>query len=174
MNKQVKQIRQEIERLKRQLIRGACAAQIEMETNCKDEAYNEVLSFIDSLPDEHHLIDGNKMIEPSKKEKMLYDLNRTLVHFWIDNGHPDNATRIELLERMLHWYKNQGTITLDEKQQPVMECNDLEVRKQIEELANDWHHKGFASDEDCPLCMQDLMDILWHFYELGFNARKEE
>lgn len=42
----------EIERLKGQLIWGACAAQIEMETNCKDEAYNEVLSFINSLPDE--------------------------------------------------------------------------------------------------------------------------
>ena len=53
---------------------------------------------------------------------------------------------------------------------------DLEVRKQIEELANDWHHKGFASDEDCPLCMQDLIDVLWYFYELGkvLNARKEE
>lgn len=39
----------EIERLKGLLIRGACAAQIEMETNCKDEAYNEILSFIASL-----------------------------------------------------------------------------------------------------------------------------
>lgn len=56
--------------------------------------------------------------------------------------------------------------------EPVTE--DLEVRKQIEELANDWHHKGFASDEDCPLCMQDLMDILWHFYELGLKAKKED
>ncbi len=42
----------EIERLKGLLIRGACAAQIEMETNCKDEAYNEVLSFITSLQQE--------------------------------------------------------------------------------------------------------------------------
>ena len=54
--------------------------------------------------------------------------------------------------------------------EPVIE--DLEVREQIEELANDWHHKGFASDEDCPLCMQDLMDILWHFYELGIKTKK--
>lgn len=49
----------------------------------------------------------------------------------------------------------------------------LEVKKQIEELANDWHHKGFASDEDCPLCMQDLIDILWHFYELGQRRAAE-
>lgn len=46
------QIRAEIERLKNQLIRGACAAQIEMETNCKDEAYNEVLAFLDTLPEQ--------------------------------------------------------------------------------------------------------------------------
>lgn len=55
------QIRAEIERLKSQLIRGACAAQIEMETNCKDEAYNEVLAFLDTLPEQpvsdHHEIE---------------------------------------------------------------------------------------------------------------------
>ena len=52
-NKELKQtILAEIERLKAQLIRGACAAQIEMETNCKDEAYNEIANFINSLPDE--------------------------------------------------------------------------------------------------------------------------
>lgn len=45
-------IRAEIERRKGQLIRGACAAQIEMETNCKDEAYNEVLAFLDTMEEE--------------------------------------------------------------------------------------------------------------------------
>ena len=49
---QIEQIRQEIERLKSQLVRGACAAGIAMETNCKEEAYNEVLAFIDSIPAE--------------------------------------------------------------------------------------------------------------------------
>lgn len=44
-------IRKEIERLKSQLVRGACAAQISMETSCKEEAYDAVLSFIDSLED---------------------------------------------------------------------------------------------------------------------------
>ena len=48
----IEQIKAEIERLKGQLIRGACAAQIEMETNCKEEAYNEVLSFLDTLEPE--------------------------------------------------------------------------------------------------------------------------
>ena len=43
-------IKAKIERLKSELVRGACAAGIAMETNCKEEAYNEVLAFIDSLP----------------------------------------------------------------------------------------------------------------------------
>lgn len=37
----------EIERLKGQLVRGACASQVSMETNCKVEAYNEVLSILE-------------------------------------------------------------------------------------------------------------------------------
>ena len=38
-----------IENLKSNLIYGACASQIAMETRCKEEAYNEVLSFINTL-----------------------------------------------------------------------------------------------------------------------------
>ena len=55
----IEQIRTEIVRLKSQLVRGACAAGIAMETNCKEEAYNEVLAFIDSLPAESCLSDCN-------------------------------------------------------------------------------------------------------------------
>jgi hypothetical protein len=51
----IQAIKAEIERLKGQLIRGACAAQIEMETNCKDEAYNELLSFLSTLESEKPL-----------------------------------------------------------------------------------------------------------------------
>ena len=52
MNTIIETIRAEIERLKGQLIRGACAAQIQMETSCKDEAYDEMLSFLDTLEEE--------------------------------------------------------------------------------------------------------------------------
>ena len=38
-----------IENLKSNLIYGACASQIAMETHCKEEAYNEVLSYLDTL-----------------------------------------------------------------------------------------------------------------------------
>ena len=39
----------EIEKLKGLLLKGACASQISMQTNCKEEAYNEILSFLDTL-----------------------------------------------------------------------------------------------------------------------------
>ena len=49
MTDKVQKIREGVERLKSQLLRGACSSQIAMETMCKEEAYNEVLSIIDSM-----------------------------------------------------------------------------------------------------------------------------
>ena len=45
-------IREEVERLKSNLVHGACASQIAMETRCKEEAYDEVISLLDSLQEE--------------------------------------------------------------------------------------------------------------------------
>ena len=39
----------EIEKLKGQLLYGSCSSQISMQTYCKEEAYNEVLSCLDTL-----------------------------------------------------------------------------------------------------------------------------
>lgn len=83
------------------------------------------------------------------------------------------AIRSEI-ERLKEGTRQLKEMAKELQEQSDRDCNDLEVRKQIEELANDWHHKGFASDEDCPLCMQDLMDILWHFYKLGKVATEKE
>ena len=48
----IESIKQHIKELDSKLCRGACASQVVMETNCKSEAYNEVLSFIESLEKE--------------------------------------------------------------------------------------------------------------------------
>ena len=48
----IEKIRAEVERLKSQLLRGACSSQIAMETKCKEEAYDEVLALLDSLQEE--------------------------------------------------------------------------------------------------------------------------
>ncbi len=78
----IEKIRAEIERLKGQLIRGACAAQIEMETNCKDKAYNEVLSFLDTLEEEpvdlekelKELCDGTMSLTSMDIARHFYEL----------------------------------------------------------------------------------------------------
>ena len=44
--------RKEVEKLKSQLLRGACSSQIAMETRCKEEAYNEVLAILDTMQEE--------------------------------------------------------------------------------------------------------------------------
>ena len=49
---QIDKIKADIERLKKNLPWGGSAGQLAMECNCKNEAYNEVLSFIESLEEE--------------------------------------------------------------------------------------------------------------------------
>jgi len=53
-------IREEIGRLKGELVLGACSSQTAMETACKSEAYDEVLAFIDKL-------DGENRPEPARR-----------------------------------------------------------------------------------------------------------
>ena len=52
MTDKVQKIREEVEKLKSQLLRGACSSQIAMETRCKEEAYNEVLAILDTKQEE--------------------------------------------------------------------------------------------------------------------------
>lgn len=60
-----------------------------------------------------------------EKERMFLDLNSVLVKFWIEQGRPDKEIKIELLERMLNWYKKMGYVILDgQSKEPVSE--DLE------------------------------------------------
>lgn len=50
------------------------------------------------------------------KEKMFLDLNSVLVKFWIEQGRPDKDVKIELMERMLHWYRTGGIVIPDNGQ----------------------------------------------------------
>ena len=52
MADKVQKIREEVARLKFNLIHGACASQIAMETRCKEEAYDEVILLLDSMQEE--------------------------------------------------------------------------------------------------------------------------
>lgn len=48
----IEKFRKEVEKLKSNLIHGACSSQIAMETRCKEEAYNEVLTILDTMQEE--------------------------------------------------------------------------------------------------------------------------
>ena len=68
--------RKEVERLKSQLLRGACSSQIAMETRCKEEAYNEVLAILDSMQEESvskNYRERYKRIAQSEKFKKIYE-----------------------------------------------------------------------------------------------------
>ena len=61
MTDEVQKIRENVERLKSQLLRGACSSQVAMETRCKEEAYNEVLAILDTMQKEPKFKVGNKI-----------------------------------------------------------------------------------------------------------------
>lgn len=52
MTDKVQKFRKEVERLKSNLIHGACSSQVAMENRCKEEAYNEVLAILDTMQKE--------------------------------------------------------------------------------------------------------------------------
>lgn len=69
----VQKIREAVEKLKSQLLRGACSSQVAMETRCKEEAYNEVLAILDTMQEEPVCIWHDKGEEPDRdRQVMIY------------------------------------------------------------------------------------------------------
>lgn len=71
MTNKVQKIREEVVRLKSNLIHGACASQIAMETYCKEEAYNEVLAILDTMQEEPVSIWHDANEEPNNMSHCL-------------------------------------------------------------------------------------------------------
>ena len=67
----VQKIREEVEKLKSQLLRGACSSQIVIETMCKEEAYNEVLAILDSTQEEPVSIWHDASEEPKPNMELI-------------------------------------------------------------------------------------------------------
>ena len=78
MTDKVQKIREEVEKLKSQLLRGACSSQIAMETMCKEEAYNEVLAILDTLKEEPVSEELEKAAEEYIKYTPRYDIEYEL------------------------------------------------------------------------------------------------
>lgn len=79
----------EIEKKKKLLPWGSCASQISMECNCKNETYNEVLSFLNTLE-----------MKEMDLEKEFYDFLDTLIGK--DNGY---LSEDELFSIAKHFYE---------------------------------------------------------------------
>ena len=126
----IEKIRAEIERLKSNLVRGASASQICMETLCKEEAYNEILFFINSMKDEpvHYTkrnelfdkcvanIDPNtlKEVEEQTDKKLQNDSNEYLKQeaefYWKKQGGGSHAQWdkfVKVVKHFTEWQKNQ-------------------------------------------------------------------
>ena len=157
----------EITRLKGQLIRGACASQIVMETNCKDEAYDEVLAFITSLQQEQpeglHFTPLNRLIQKIPSENWNDTVNnyaKKLCDCLTKEGYLKDAAVLQGYISYMNG-NNVPVATMDEQEQPEVDL-EAEIRRYVEEIMGADPKSYF------------LENIALHFYELGLNARKEE
>lgn len=95
-----------------------------------------------------------------EKDRMFLDLNSVLVKFWIGNGRPDKEIRIELLERMLNWYKKMGYATMER-----LEEEDLK-----KEIARTYHDGSVADTSE--MDHNDYENIAHYFAEWGAEHLK--
>lgn len=97
----VQKIREAVEKLKSQLLRGACSSQVAMETRCKEEAYNEVLAILD-----------NSMQEETVSE----ELGKAAVEAFKQIVDSDKNNFLEVFKAGAKWQKakDQSTIELAE------------------------------------------------------------
>lgn len=105
MNK-VEKIKAGIERLKKSLPWGSCASQISMECNCKNEAYNEVLSYIDSLSD----TEKDFGIKSNDLEEAAHFYVDTTIEWFDSDGNP---CCYPAFKAGAQWQKEQDQSTIE-------------------------------------------------------------
>ena len=112
-----------------------------------------------------------------EKEKMFLDLNSVLVKFWIEQGRPDKEIKIELLERMLNWYKKMGYVIPDgQSKEPINE--DLEEAAK-EYATTHLRNNEFPTADSAFIAgaeWQEKQDLKWagEIHMNGYNLCKEQ
>jgi len=143
----VEKIKAEIERLKESLPWGSCASQISMECDCKDEAYNEVLSYINSLEEEQ------------VSEEFINALGTML-----NDGLPDRYLVSE--ERIKKSAELLFSIALKQLKNEMQEWSEeVDLEKEAENFVQTGE---FVKNEN------PVLAIAKHFFELGLKAQKGE
>ena len=107
MTDKVQKIRKEVEKLKSNLIYGACSSQIAMETRCKEEAYNEVLAILDTVQEEP-VSDG---LEEASKEWLRPQLDKSYANYgetkMMELTHFDGYAMLDAIEFGAKWKEEQ-------------------------------------------------------------------
>jgi len=98
-----------------------------------------------------------------EKEKMFLDLNSVLVKFWIEQGRPNKEIKIELLERMLNWYKKMGYV-IPQSKEPVNE--------DLEESA--WECVLDSIDVNNPVLLPKYKELLLSLFIAGAEWQKQQ
>ena len=130
MTDKVQKFRKEVEKLKSQLLRGACSSQIAMETRCKEEAYNEVLAILDSMQEEHVSED----LEKENKIEILADIIfNAAKHGYMPYDTQDEYCAMEIAK------KNIDKFIVPKKQEKL-------VGEELEEAAEEWDESLYRSD----------------------------
>ena len=136
MTDKVQKIREEVEKLKSQLLRGACSSQIAMETRCKEEAYNEVLAILDTMQE------GQKepVSEELNTESMIESYKQRLI------SQANGVKNSPLIDMCLASYKHGinetlDTLNLSNAQRTVKNWKEP-VSEELEKAANEWDAKA--------------------------------
>jgi len=114
MADKVQKIRENIEKLKSQLLRGACSSQIAMETRCKEEAYNEVLAILDTIQEEpvrkvwHYANEHPEIEKPILLRKVNGVVELSICHD--ENFYPEIGEMWAYIEDLLNLSNVESTV----------------------------------------------------------------
>lgn len=144
MTDKVQKIREELVRLKSSLIHGACASQIAMETRCKEEAYDEVISLLDSLQEEP----VSAELEMAA-EKDVCEVMNCCSATAIPNDHIPSWVQDAMINEFIHgakWQEKQDQSTIELAEDHAMFAGMEKMEQQMMAKAIDAHCFGFQGD----------------------------
>ena len=149
-------LKAEIERLRKNLPWGTCAAQLSMICNCKSQAYDEILEFVDSLQqeqpkeplneNEQELVDivTERMLKegpiPTLKGKQKADFEKEFNRFKQIAGMINWPAREEIYKKIILWFMAWSADNLPNLRKPIDPEMDVQ-QEQVDmgEVSDGYH-----------------------------------
>ena len=130
-------LKSKIEGLKSNLIHGACSSQIAMETRCKEEAYNEVLTILNSMQKEPNLSNVERTVKNWKEEPVSEDFETEWKEYFKYRGNMATVNIKDLARHFAEW----------QKQQMMAKAVDGEIGY--------WNIRGLSVNMDLPRTLEE-------------------